>query len=58
MRDEKDGRKKQARSNLHVPNNKAKQHSVPKAVTFPKKIAASGGIQTHDTPHSRQSALP
>ena len=34
MRDEgrKEGRKKQARSN----NNKAKQHSTPKAVTFPK----------------------
>ena len=28
-----EGRKKQARSN----NNKAKQHSTPKAVTFPKK---------------------
>ena len=28
MRDEKEGRKKQARSN----NNKAKQHSTPKAV--------------------------
>ena len=33
MRDEKEGRKKQARSN----NNKAKQHSTPKAVTCPKK---------------------
>ena len=32
MRDEKEGRKKQARS-----NNKAKQHSTPKAVTFPEK---------------------
>ena len=31
MRDEKEERKKQARS------NKAKQHSTPKAVTFPKK---------------------
>ena len=31
MRDEKEGRKKQARS-----KNKAKQHSTPKAVTFPK----------------------
>ena len=29
MRDEKEGRKKQT-------NNKAKQHSTPKAVTFPK----------------------
>ena len=32
MRDEKEGRKKQAQT-----NNKAKQHSIPKAVTFPKK---------------------
>ena len=32
MRDEKEGRKKQARS-----NNKAKQHNTPKAVTFPSK---------------------
>ena len=34
MRDEKEERKKQARSNK---KNKAKQHSTPKAVTFPKK---------------------
>ena len=33
MREEKEGRKKQARSN----NIKAKQHSTPKGVTFPKK---------------------
>ena len=32
MRDEKEGRKKQGQT-----NNKAKQHSAPKAVTFPKK---------------------
>ena len=39
--------------------NKAKQHSTPKAVTFPrKKLAASGGTRTHDTLYSRQSALP
>ena len=38
MRDEKEGRKKQARSNKQgQTNNKAKQHSTPKAVTFPKK---------------------
>ena len=30
MRDEKEGRKKQT-------NNKAKQHSTPKTVTFPRK---------------------
>ena len=34
MRDEKEERKKQARSKK---TNKAKQHSTPKAVTFPKK---------------------
>ena len=34
MRDEKEGRKKQARSNKQ---KKAKKHSTPKAVTFPKK---------------------
>ena len=34
MGDEKKGRKKQARSNKQT--NKAKQHSTPKAVTFPK----------------------
>ena len=33
MRDEKEERKKQARSK----NNKAKQHSTPKAVTLPRK---------------------
>ena len=35
MRDEKEERKKQARSNKQT--NKAKQQSTPKAVTFPKK---------------------
>ena len=35
MRDEKEERKKQARSNKQT--NKAKQHSTPKAVTFPRK---------------------
>ena len=35
MRDEKEERKKQARSNKQT--NKAKQHSTPKAVTFPIK---------------------
>ena len=32
MRDEKEGRSKQDQT-----NNKAKQHSTPEAVTFPKK---------------------
>ena len=35
MRDEKEDRKKQARSNKQT--NKAKQHSTPKAVTFLRK---------------------
>ena len=35
MRDEKEERKKQARSNKQT--NKAKQRSTPNAVTFPKK---------------------
>ena len=35
MRDEKEERKKQARSNKQT--NKAKQHSTPKTVTFPRK---------------------
>ena len=34
MRNEKEERKKQARSNKQT---KAKQHSTPKAVTFPRK---------------------
>ena len=37
MRDEKEGRKKRARSNKVNVQYKAKQHSTPKAVTFPKK---------------------
>ena len=37
MRDEKEGRKKQERSKQGHTNNKAKQHSTPKAVIFPKK---------------------
>ena len=36
MRDEKVERKKQARSNKQT--NKAKQHSTPKAVTFPVHV--------------------
>ena len=34
MRDEKEGKK---RSKQGLTHNKAKQHSTPKAVTFPKK---------------------
>ena len=36
-RDEKEGRKKQGQT-----NNKAKQHSTPKAVTFPRKMSCLG----------------
>ena len=36
MRDEKEGRKEE-RSKQGQTNNKAKQYSTPKAVTFPKK---------------------
>ena len=53
MRDEKEERKKQARSMymyIHVgqTNNKAKQHNTPKAVTFQRKVRWD----------SRQSAQP
>ena len=48
MRDE---RKKQARS------NKAKQHSTPKAVTFPRKMSCLGW-DSNPRLYSRQSALP
>ena len=51
-------RRKEERSKQGQTNNKAKQHSTPKAVTFLKKnelprdlFYASGGTQTHDTPH-------
>ena len=37
MRDEKEGTKKEDTSKQGQTNNKAKQHSIPKAVTFPKK---------------------
>ena len=38
-------------------DNNAKQHSTPKAITFPKKNTCKlGGTQTHDTLHSRQAA--
>ena len=57
MRDEKEGRKKEASKVKQT--NKAKQHSTPKAVTFPKKNELPQvGLGTHDILHSRQSALP
>ena len=37
--------------------NKAKQHSTPKAVTFPRKNELPR-VGTHDTLYSRQSTLP
>ena len=42
----KEGRSKQGQTNN---NFKAKQHSRPKAVTFPKANELLGGTQTHDT---------
>ena len=46
-------RRKEERRKQGQTNNKAKQRSTPKADTFP----TSGGTRTHDTLHSRQSAL-
>ena len=57
MRDE---RRKEERSKQGQ-TNKAKQHSTPKVVTFPKKNELPQvGLEprTHNTLHSRQSALP
>ena len=51
-RDEKEGRSKQGQT-----NNKAKQHSTPKAVTFPKKNELPQVELEPTTLHSRQSAL-
>ena len=66
MRDEKEGRKKEASKVKQT--NKAKQHSTPKAVTCPKKNELPQvGLEpttlytlhsTLYTLHSRQSALP
>ena len=72
MRDEKEERKKEARSNVHVlmrdekegkhkqdqTNNKAKYHSTPKAVTFPKKNELPRVGLEPTALQSRQSALP
>ena len=54
-------RRKEERSKQGQTNNKAKQHSTPKAVTFPKKnVLPRVGLEptTLYTLHSRQSALP
>ena len=56
MRDEKEGRKKQARPNKQSKNNQAVLDQGQSL--FSEKLAASGRTQTHDTLHSRQSALP
>ena len=58
MRDEKEGTKKEDTSKQGQTNNKAKQHSIPKAVTFPKKNELGPEAMTLDILHSRQSALP
>ena len=52
---QKEGGKKQARS--YKQQSKAKQ-STQGSHFSKEKWAASGGIQTHNTLHSRQSALP
>ena len=52
MRDEKEERKKQARSNKQTRQSNT---AHPRQSLF---RAASGGTRTHDTLHSRQSALP
>ena len=57
----KEGRKEGA-SKVKQTNNKAKQHSTPKAVTFPKKNELPRvGLEPKPTilyTHSRQSAIP
>ena len=55
MREEKEGRKKQARS--YKQHGKATQHTQGSHFSQEKR-AASGGTRTHDTLYSRQSALP
>ena len=52
MRDEKEERKKQARSNKQTRQSNT---AHPRQSLF---RAASGGTRTHDTLYSRQSALP
>ena len=50
---------KEERSKQGQTNNLAKQHSTPTAVTFPKKNELlREGLGTHDTSHSKQTALP
>ena len=54
MRDEKEERSKQGQT-----NNKAKQHSTPKAVTFPNKNELPQvGLGTHDTQNALPAELP
>ena len=56
MRDEKEGRKKQARSDKQTTRQSNTAH--PRQSLFLRKISDSGGTRTHGTLHSRQSALP
>ena len=44
MRDDKEERNKQGQT-----NNKAKQHSTPKSVTFPRKMSMYMQIHVHST---------
>ena len=59
MRDEKEERKEQARSNKQTrQSNTAKQHSTPKVATFPRKNELPQVGLEPTTLYSRQSALP
>ena len=54
MRDEKEGRKKQARSNKQTRQSNT---AHPRQSLFPRKMSCLGSTQTHDILHSRQSTL-
>ena len=55
MRDEKEERKKQARSNKQTRQSNT---AHPRQSLFLEKMSCPGGTRTHDTLYSRQSALP
>ena len=52
----KEGRKEERSKQSHT-NNKAKQHSTPKAVTFPKKNELPHVGLEHTTLHTQDRAL-
>ena len=55
MRDEKEERKKQARSNKQTRQSNT---AHPRQSLFLEKMSCPGGTRTHDTLYSRQSTLP